>query len=616
VLACSFFALLGFAPNTYAECKIVSIGFSAPHSFFLDSSDTDPTNDVPFYEGLGKQSSQKTVNIFTNNDSSCENKSVYVTIFSSTRKLDPDVPSSPDKPLRSIENKPYILVKTGQVLGTNAKHEYGLAASFYAAEENCFDYNSTNLKAMIQNSIAAGTSKQSDYGDLNTPSTQILYDYLFGGYNLETFTSNDLWSIKKTVYRKFNKSVDCGYYARAQLDTQMNVKTLSNDKGEPVAQITDADYQKNYIGFMCDYSAGIFCNTEKRWEKRGAKEVSAGSIDANDKCSVNGVTAPGCYELLAPIPGLGNDQGTINFDSVDGKPAFALEEFFTAGINVVIGAVSVMAVLALIYYGFKMMSDRSAGNVSGIKVNKERIMNVFWGIGIILGSYVILNTINPDLLVIAPSLGEVNLNAEQVKNVKDAGIPFTYDGILPSPEDYKIVAISFSGNRKYIKDPYLVDMNKVFPTTPKGIKTLIAAHTYMEGFYPGTKAWRTNNPGNIGNTDDGATRSFASLPEGIKAQYDHYTKTVLGAQKGGRYYIGGRIKNDAGQSDLPDGKGGRLPYPAVDFVYDGSLYQYLRIYATAGRMSNQYLSFMISFFKAEGIIITPYTKMSEIAGMN
>lgn len=413
-----------------AECEILSTRFTTPHTFGYDHNGVS----VPFYEGYGKPSSTKVVSVVTNNDPSCEGRSVFLTIFAAYKQIDPQLgAASPDKPLANISNKEYKLFKVGGLDGEVP--QYTLGASFYTAEESCVGYGETLLKKMVDEAIAAGTKTKQDFEYLNSGTTKVLYDYLFNGGSASALASvnplalaenvvNPLssstlinvntdaqWAIKKVIYKEFGKALDCGYYARARLDTKMEPMSVVDEKGKPFAKLTPADQNAetlNFVGYMCNLEGVVLCDATQNWNIKNAFETTPGGIDLNDKCSKDGNIIPGCYELLAPIPGLGE---TINFDKVGDKEPFALEQFFTAGINIVIGAVSIMAVLALMYYGFAMMRDRSRGNVSGIKIDKQRIIQVFYGIGIILGSYVILNTINPELLVIAPNLDPVTLQS-------------------------------------------------------------------------------------------------------------------------------------------------------------------------------------------------------------
>ena len=52
----------------------------------------------------------------------------------------------------------------------------------------------------------------------------------------------------------------------------------------------------------------------------------------------------------------------------------------------------------------------------------------------------------------------------------------------------------------------------------KGTKMLATIMAMKEGFYPKSRSYRTNNPGNIGNTDAGGNNNFGTLKDGITAQ--------------------------------------------------------------------------------------------------
>ena len=49
-----------------------------------------------------------------------------------------------------------------------------------------------------------------------------------------------------------------------------------------------------------------------------------------------------------------------------------------------------------------------------------------------------------------------------------------------------------------------------------------------EGFQKGTRSYRTNNPGNIGNTDSGGDKTLKNLEAGIKLQLDYIKKVAKG----------------------------------------------------------------------------------------
>lgn len=148
----------------------------------------------------------------------------------------------------------------------------------------------------------------------------------------------------------------------------------------------------------------------------------------------------------------------------------------------------------------------------------------------------------------------------------------------------------------------------------KGFKLLLIIMAQKEGFKKGTKSYRTNNPGNIGNTDIGATNKLATLTDGIQAQINYVNKIVSGKHKA--YPMGKEItikpyfspEIHANQRNY--GMSGYLP--GYHFTFTGQLDQFVKIYSTGARAGNSYLSMIISFFKNHGIKISPESKIQDI----
>ena len=156
----------------------------------------------------------------------------------------------------------------------------------------------------------------------------------------------------------------------------------------------------------------------------------------------------------------------------------------------------------------------------------------------------------------------------------------------------------------FIKNTYIPALNKQVPNGRKGIKLLITAQAQFEGYKPNNLAYRTNNPGNINNTDKGNQKFFDSLEQGIQAQYNHTVKVVTNKEP--NYILNTRKKAPG----VTDKKG--ITYPGIDFIYTGKLKQYLQIYATGPRLDDNYLNFIIGYFKNNGINITKDTTLQEI----
>lgn len=192
-----------------------------------------------------------------------------------------------------------------------------------------------------------------------------------------------------------------------------------------------------------------------------------------------------------------------------------------------------------------------------------------------------------------------------------------------APDKYKNVI--FEG-ATFPDDPYKVVVvklnatitNEYIPAIPAdlspGLKLLITAMTHMEGFRPGTRSYKTNNPGNIGNTDLGANKVIATLPKGILLQAQYIQAVAEGKKKAYpvgkdvflRPYYSPEIAKNQKVYGIP-------PYlPGYKFFYTGQLNQFCKIYATACRVSNTYLNTIISYFAQNAVTIHPETTLAQI----
>ncbi|MEY4334291.1 MAG: hypothetical protein RLZZ196_3034 [Bacteroidota bacterium] len=157
------------------------------------------------------------------------------------------------------------------------------------------------------------------------------------------------------------------------------------------------------------------------------------------------------------------------------------------------------------------------------------------------------------------------------------------------------VKLKVDSNDKYIRDYYVPALNTVHADKSKGIRLLMTAQTYTEGFYPAgvkdwhkdaTPSWLTNNPGNV--YPNGNKSGFKSLQEGVRAQWEF----VLGPT-----FLG------------------KSPYYKTSF----SLFQYISQYApkrdNKGKIVNnptEYTNSIIAWFKANGYDITANTTLEQI----
>jgi hypothetical protein len=147
-----------------------------------------------------------------------------------------------------------------------------------------------------------------------------------------------------------------------------------------------------------------------------------------------------------------------------------------------------------------------------------------------------------------------------------------------------------------------------------GAKLLAIVMAQQEGFSPNTRSYKTNNPGNIGNTDSGNNKSLKTLADGIKLQLDYLTKVAKG---GNSYYPIGKdyvIKPyyspeiEANNGDGVGDTNSKAPYkgmvayvPGYKFnPYIGKIEEFVKIYATGARTGNSYITMIVSWFRQNG----------------
>ncbi len=183
-----------------------------------------------------------------------------------------------------------------------------------------------------------------------------------------------------------------------------------------------------------------------------------------------------------------------------------------------------------------------------------------------------------------------------------------FEGSTFPDDPYRNIAVKLDA---VIKNEYLPTIEKLSP--PMGLKLLMVAMTDMEGFRPGSRSHRTNNPGNIGNTDGGKNKPFPTLRAGIEAQAKHLTEIAEGKKKAyplnkwvtlKPFYSPEIAKNP--QYGLP------ANLPGYRFIYKGRLDQFIKIYSTGARVTNVYINQIVSYFSLNGIEITPVTTLQEI----
>ena len=212
------------------------------------------------------------------------------------------------------------------------------------------------------------------------------------------------------------------------------------------------------------------------------------------------------YRPLAPIPG-------IKLDSTGAAVELDLPSYIRVLVRIAIGVIGILSVVMIIIGGVQYMSTDA---FSGKEDGKERVTKALGGLLLAVVAVFILRTINPQLITL--QITDSEFNAGVGVEAENLGIP---EELQATKEDIAAFNNSNSSGELVVRDlnvsisntiknEYIPALEKALPSVDKKTKTLLIAHTMSEGFKAGTMAYRTNNPGNIGNVGKKSERRTAS----------------------------------------------------------------------------------------------------------
>ncbi len=168
-----------------------------------------------------------------------------------------------------------------------------------------------------------------------------------------------------------------------------------------------------------------------------------------------------------------------------------------------------------------------------------------------------------------------------------------------------------------IIEEYLPALENAIGDQPKGLKLLCTAMANKEGFTKYSRSYRTNNPGNIGNTDSGRNKENSTLSDGILLQKDYILSIINDKHKAypmnKKVIIAPYFSPEIAKHSKTYGLS---PYlPGYAFTFTGQLNQFVKIYATGARATNNYLSMIVSYFNQHGIDITQESKIQDVINL-
>lgn len=188
-----------------------------------------------------------------------------------------------------------------------------------------------------------------------------------------------------------------------------------------------------------------------------------------------GIPSTGEYKLLVPLPGIG--------DTFDYSAPGAFQNLINTLIKLVFGAITVYAVLTTIRWGIVyMVSDKEFTKSE----SKTKILNAIIAIVLALSSYLILNTINPDLVNISINGQQANISVREIEFIGSKKLE------------------EITGEKRLSKERYQAEAKKV--TAQMGIP-YCALQVILERESKG-------DPGAIG-FDENTTKNGSSIPSRV-----------------------------------------------------------------------------------------------------
>ena len=157
------------------------------------------------------------------------------------------------------------------------------------------------------------------------------------------------------------------------------------------------------------------------------------------------------YTMLAPLPGLGLDgtDKTIDtaYDATNNPCPFGY--YLNIMIKLFLGICGVLAVIMIIWGGVQYMTNEL---ISNKEEGRKSITNAIFGLLLALGSYIILNTLNPDLLNICLNnlpLAEITISPETTETTIGAeGKTTIVNGqTLTACDTGELTTINFMGSQ-------------------------------------------------------------------------------------------------------------------------------------------------------------------------
>ncbi len=315
----------------------------------------------------------------------------------------------------------------------------------------------------------------------------------------------------------------------------------------PIKKGSSPMYFEGLFSGSSKLTPGIYCVAAKA----GSMEKFTTFAGKNDIFKIGNVTIPdtltidpnanqnGCvipegedgsttgYCLLAPLPGVGDETGYVDTRT-------GIEKYINSIIRLVLGLIGVLSVFMVVVGGIEYMSTVNIGEKEGAK---HRITQALLGLAVAIGSYAILNTINPDLVNITIHIPGVSIDGATTAGGEEDEEDV---GVTPTATPPTNVSIP-DGNAQSLSKKILENSNIVLlPNIPNRNELSSGPKQNIQDTADGKPAWRSTW-GDKGHTQQALS---AKMLAGMLAIANQNVKIQVNAIVGGdhaedsRHYYG------------------------------------------------------------------------------
>ncbi len=312
-----------------------------------------------------------------------------------------------------------------QVMGTTGKKFYSgdnpPSVRLIITTQNC---RSKKLYISIMKKLVTESAiNELDLKSFTVPSNADSFDI-----TMQTGEEGCRWDSSDHTKNLTDKKFDCRYWIHAETS---NDHGAYDSKGKPHGEMT-YNCDGGYTNTCLDNWAYVSTTGEKPTPNETAVQDGGFTtgIDPNSACGKD--LSGKCYALFS---GFGDALGE-KFKALENVQNIG--DFLNTLIAFAIGIAGILAVVMIMYEGFLYIKEKRDGNPEKLAETKSRIVTTTSGLLLLLLIYMILRTINPDLLNLTPQMdnislsGAVQLTPTQFEHI--TGEP------LGSPSDYDEMA--------------------------------------------------------------------------------------------------------------------------------------------------------------------------------